>query len=71
MMLVKVCGMREPENIEKVAQLGVDMMGFIFYPKSPTILLSSDRVDQHGLQIQRMFAEWVSSVNDIQLLDDF
>ena len=34
-MLVKVCGMREPENIEKVAQLGVDMMGFIFYPKSP------------------------------------
>ena len=34
-MLVKVCGMREPKNIEKVAQLGVDMMGFIFYPKSP------------------------------------
>ena len=34
-MFVKVCGMREPENIEKVAQLGVDMMGFIFYPKSP------------------------------------
>ena len=35
MMVVKVCGMREPENIEQVAQLGVDMMGFIFYPKSP------------------------------------
>ena len=34
-MFVKVCGMREPENIEKVVQLGVDMMGFIFYPKSP------------------------------------
>ena len=34
-MLVKVCGMREPENIEQVAQLGIDMMGFIFYPKSP------------------------------------
>ena len=27
--------MRESENIEQVAQLGVDMMGFIFYPKSP------------------------------------
>ena len=26
--------MREPKNIEQVAQLGVDMMGFIFYPKS-------------------------------------
>lgn len=34
-MLVKVCGMREPDNIKQVAQLGVDMMGFIFYPKSP------------------------------------
>ena len=40
-MLVKVCGMREPENIEKVAQLGVDMMGFIFYPKSPRFVSQS------------------------------
>jgi phosphoribosylanthranilate isomerase len=34
-MFVKVCGMREPGNVKQVAQLGVDMMGFIFYPKSP------------------------------------
>ena len=34
-MIVKVCGMREPDNVKQVAQLGVDMMGFIFYPKSP------------------------------------
>ena len=34
-MLVKVCGMREPDNVKQVAQLGIDMMGFIFYPKSP------------------------------------
>ncbi len=27
--------MREPGNVKQVAQLGVDMMGFIFYPKSP------------------------------------
>ena len=27
--------MREPGNVKLVAQLGVDMMGFIFYPKSP------------------------------------
>lgn len=43
-MLVKVCGMREPENIEKVAQLGVDMMGFIFYSKSPRF--ASQSVDR-------------------------
>ena len=34
-MFVKVCGMREPDNVKQVALLSVDMMGFIFYPKSP------------------------------------
>ena len=34
-MIIKVCGMREPENIRAVAQLDIDWMGFIFYPKSP------------------------------------
>ena len=33
-MIIKVCGMRETENINAVAGLGIDMMGFIFYPKS-------------------------------------
>jgi phosphoribosylanthranilate isomerase len=32
---IKVCGMREPENILAVAALGPDYMGFIFYPPSP------------------------------------
>ena len=34
-MLIKVCGMRDPGNIREVARCGIDMMGFIFYPKSP------------------------------------
>ena len=34
-MKIKVCGMRDADNVQQVAQLGVDMMGFIFYPKSP------------------------------------
>ena len=33
-MIVKVCGMRDGENIRQVEALGVDMMGFIFWPKS-------------------------------------
>lgn len=33
-MLVKVCGMREPMNIRDLAQLRIDMIGFIFYKKS-------------------------------------
>lgn len=34
-LIIKVCGMTEAENIRAVEQLGVDMIGFIFYPKSP------------------------------------
>ena len=33
-MVIKVCGMREPENIREAEALGIDLMGFIFWPKS-------------------------------------
>jgi len=33
--VIKICGMREPENILAVAGLRPDFMGFIFYPGSP------------------------------------
>lgn len=32
--MIKVCGMREPENIRAVEALGIDLVGFIFYEKS-------------------------------------
>jgi len=34
-MIIKVCGMRDADNIRAVESLGVDWMGFIFYAKSP------------------------------------
>ena len=34
-MKIKVCGMRDAENIQQVRALGVDMIGLIFWPKSP------------------------------------
>ncbi|HAT61362.1 MAG TPA: N-(5'-phosphoribosyl)anthranilate isomerase [Prevotella sp.] len=34
-MKIKVCGMRDADNIRNIAQLDIDMMGFIFSPKSP------------------------------------
>ena len=34
-MIIKVCGMREAENIREVRKLGVDWMGLIFHPDSP------------------------------------
>jgi len=33
--LVKVCGMRDSQNINDLINLGVDYMGMIFYSKSP------------------------------------
>ena len=33
-MKIKVCGMREPENIRQLLQLPVDYVGLIFFPKS-------------------------------------
>ena len=33
-MIIKVCGMREPENIRAVERTGIDWMGFIFWPRS-------------------------------------
>lgn len=34
-MKVKICGLREKENVEALAPLKPDFMGFIFYEKSP------------------------------------
>ncbi len=36
--IVKVCGMTQGDNIREVEMLGVDFIGFIFYPKSPRCL---------------------------------
>lgn len=33
--LIKVCGMRESKNIRDIEQLGINMIGLIFYSKSP------------------------------------
>ena len=35
MIKLKICGMRDPDNIIQVASMYPDYMGFIFYPKSP------------------------------------
>ncbi|MBQ0073685.1 MAG: phosphoribosylanthranilate isomerase [Prevotella sp.] len=38
--LIKVCGMRDPDNIRAVKALGIDLMGLIFWPKSPRYVSS-------------------------------
>lgn len=39
-MIVKVCGMRDSENIRAIEQTKADLMGFIFLPKSPRFVAS-------------------------------
>lgn len=39
-MIIKVCGMRQADNIRAVEQSGADWMGFIFYEPSPRYVAS-------------------------------
>ena len=41
-MKIKICGMREPENIRQIATLQPDFMGFIFYEKSKRFINLED-----------------------------
>ncbi|MBS1529983.1 MAG: phosphoribosylanthranilate isomerase [Bacteroidetes bacterium] len=43
-MKIKVCGMKYPENIEAVAVLQPDYIGFIFYPQSPRFVAELEAV---------------------------
>lgn len=37
-MIIKVCGMRDADNIREVTKLGIDMMGFDFCEESPRFI---------------------------------
>ena len=51
-MIIKVCGMREADNIREVENLGIDMMGFIFWPKSSRF--ASQRPDYLPKNVKRV-----------------
>lgn len=50
--MIKVCGMRETDNIRDVEALGIDMMGFIFWPKSSRYV--SQRPDYLPKRVKRV-----------------
>lgn len=76
-MIFKVCGMREADNIHEVEDLGIDLMGFIFWPKSsryvsqrPNYLPAHCQrvgvfVDETAEQVKRIAKEY--ALNIIQL----
>lgn len=79
-MQVKVCGMREPANIEAVLQLPIDYMGFIFYPKSSRFVGQTNlsewvhnnldkfgNVKRVGVFVNAEFEAILNAVHDFQL----
>lgn len=55
--MIKVCGMREPENIRAVTDLGVDLMGFIFWEKSPRNACEAPVVVPEGVKGVGVFVD--------------
>ena len=51
-LVIKVCGMREAENIREVEALGIDWMGLIFWPKSSRYV--SERPDYLPRNVKRV-----------------
>jgi phosphoribosylanthranilate isomerase len=49
-MKLKVCGMRDVENIKALSELKPDFMGFVFYDKSPRFV-GSDSNDDELLEV--------------------
>ncbi|MBN8784069.1 MAG: phosphoribosylanthranilate isomerase [Sphingobacteriales bacterium SCN 48-20] len=50
-MRIKVCGMTLPEQVNALAEMGADLAGFIFYPKSPRFVgnkLSPEKMKKIG-----------------------
>lgn len=61
-MKIKVCGLRCPENIDEVASLGIDMAGFIFYDKSPRMVVEVEpdviaRLQARGVEPVALFVD--------------
>lgn len=71
-MTIKVCGMRQADNILEVENLGVDLIGFIFYPPSPRFVSEKPaylpmRAKRVGVFVDAGTDFILSHTNDYQL----
>ncbi len=74
-MELKVCGMRDPENIRSlISEVRPDWMGLIFYPKSPRYVsdefaahISGVEVKKVGVFVNESQEEILRKVKDFQL----
>lgn len=53
-MIIKVCGMRNPDNMREVARLGIDWMGLIFFAGSPRRIMDNEQPAIDICQVKRV-----------------
>jgi phosphoribosylanthranilate isomerase len=54
-MEIKVCGMRDPENIRSlISEVKPDWMGLIFYPKSPRYVSDEKAAELRGISVRKV-----------------
>lgn len=64
---IKVCGMRDPENILQVASLGPQYLGFIFYPDSPRYVGKDFELPQNLPSSFKKVGVFVNESTDVML----
>ena len=74
---VKVCGITLPAQLEALDEMGVDLAGFIFYPKSPRYVVNKipadylrkfrGRVAKVGVFVNTPYEELMKTVEDYRL----
>jgi len=76
-MRIKVCGMTLPDQVMALDEMGVDLAGFIFYPKSPRYIgnkISPEkmrqikgRIAKVGVFVNMPYDELMKTVEDYRL----
>jgi len=76
-MRIKVCGVTLPGQLEALDDIGVDLAGFIFYPKSPRYMVGKipadylrkfrGRIAKVGVFVNMPYEELMRTVEDYRL----
>jgi phosphoribosylanthranilate isomerase len=74
---IKVCGMRDKDNITQLIELPIDYIGFIFHPQSPRYIgemiakdileIIPDRIKKVGVFVNRPIKEVLRTAKENQL----
>ena len=74
---IKVCGVTMPSQLEALDEMGVDLAGFIFYPKSPRYMVNKipedylrrfrGKIAKVGVFVNMPYEELMKTVEDYRL----